>query len=170
MITYYRDRSVLVTSAAIQVDGRSYPLPDLARVWHRRGERSWRILAGRGALLATVGIPVVLALCGVIAALAWRTTALNRLAVIAVAALVGMLTGPLLDYVLEHVDRSYAHGAHEYEIWAEPRGGEGWRGAPVRLWHTRDALRFGQVYRAIQRAVENHAPRRAVPPAHRGRP
>lgn len=168
MIIYYRDGSVLVTSAAIQIDGRSFPLPELARIWHRRGERSWRATAGRGALLASVGVPVVLAAIGVLVALGWETTALNRLAVIAVALLVGLLAGPLLDYVLEHVDRSYARGAHEYEIWAEPRGGDGWRGAPVRLWHTRDALRFGRVYRAIERAVETRAvddwaPRRALP-------
>jgi hypothetical protein len=99
----------------------------------------------------------------VVVALSWQTSALNRLAAIAVALLVGVLAGPLLDYVLEYVDRSYARGAHEYEIWAEPRG-EGGRGGPVRLWHTRDALRFGKVYRAIQRAVENHSPGRAALP------
>lgn len=163
MIIYYRDRSVLVTSVAIQVDGRSYPLPELARIWHRRGEHSWRAAAGRGALLATVGIPVVLAVIGVVVAIGWDTAPLNRLAVVAVAVLVGLLAAPLLDWVLEFVDRSYARGAHEYEIWAEKRG------AAVRLWHTRDALRFGQVYRAIQRAAESGAPKATRPalPAQR---
>jgi hypothetical protein len=165
MITYYRDKSVHVTSAAIQVDGHSYPLPELTRIWHRRGERSWRAAAGRGALLATVGVPLVVAALGLVIALRWDTTALNRLAVIAVAALIGLLAGPLLDYVLEFVDRSYARGAHEYEIWAEPRGGQARRSAPVRLLHTSDALRFGQVYRALQRAVEHGSARRGALPA-----
>ncbi|MFD0788039.1 DUF6232 family protein, partial [Micromonospora azadirachtae] len=50
MTTYYDDRSVQVTSTAIRVDDRIYPLAEISMVWHRRGSRSWRVLAGRGAL------------------------------------------------------------------------------------------------------------------------
>ena len=44
-MTYYRDRAVRVTADSIEVNGRAYPLGELARVWHRRGQRSWRALA-----------------------------------------------------------------------------------------------------------------------------
>ena len=47
------------------------------------------------------------------------------------------------------MDRSYARGSRQLEIWAR------WRGREVRLLSTRDALRFGQIYRALQRAMEN---------------
>jgi Family of unknown function (DUF6232) len=148
MITYYRDPSVRVTSDAIQVEGRAYPLRELVRVWHRRGARSWRAVAGRGALGLTMLVPVVLALIGVVVALSLHVSVTTTVVLVGVAVLVGLGAGPLADVVLEHVDRSYARGSHEYEIWAD------WRGTPVLLLHTRDALRFGQVYRALQRAIE----------------
>jgi hypothetical protein len=148
MITYYRDPSVQVTSDAIQVEGHAYPLGELARVWHKRGSRSWRTVAGRGALGLTMLVPVVLALVGVVVALSLHASATTTVALVGVAVLVGLGAGPLADFLLEHMDRSYARGAHAYEIWAD------WRGTPVMLLHTRDALRFGQVYRALQRAIE----------------
>jgi hypothetical protein len=166
MTTYYRDKSVHVTSVAIQVDGRSYPLPELARIWHRRGGRSWRAAAGRLALLTTVGVPLLVTAAYLVIALRWQTSAVIRLAVLAAAVLLGLLTVVLLDYVLELLDRSYARGSHEYEIWAEP-GGPSPRGAPVRLLHTNDAIRFGKVYHALQQAVDEDSPRRpALPAAH----
>ena len=39
MITYYRDDSVEITSRAIQVDRRRYPLGELAMVYYRDGGR-----------------------------------------------------------------------------------------------------------------------------------
>ena len=41
MVTYYRDRDVLVTSDGVRIGGRGYRLGDFVQVWHQRGRR-WR--------------------------------------------------------------------------------------------------------------------------------
>ncbi|MCZ7473615.1 DUF6232 family protein [Micromonospora sp. WMMC273] len=149
MITYYDDRSVQVTSTAVRVDGRSYPLAELTTVWHRQGDRSWRVLAGRGAIGAALAGPLVAAALGIALAVWLQRSAVVTVAIVGVSVLVGLAVGPLADFLFEHLDRSYARGSREMEMWAQ------WRGRPVRLLHTRDAMRFGQVYRAVQRAVES---------------
>ncbi|MFJ8831137.1 DUF6232 family protein [Micromonospora aurantiaca] len=149
MITYYDDRSVQVTSTAVRVDGRSYPLAELTTVWHRRGDRSWRVLAGRGAIGAALAGPLVAAVLGIALAVWLQRSAAVTVAIVGISVLVGLAVGPLADFLFEHLDRSYARGSREMEMWAQ------WRGRPVRLLHTRDAMRFGQVYRAVQRAMES---------------
>lgn len=148
MTIYYQDPSVQVTSGAVQVDGRHYPLAELTRVWHRRGARSWRTVAGRGALGIALLVPLVFAAVGLVIALRVDVSAGGRVALVLAACVVGLLAAPLADVLLERVDRSYARGTHTYEIWAT------WRGSPVLLLRTGDALRFGQIYRAVQRAAE----------------
>ncbi|MGR6317702.1 DUF6232 family protein [Micromonospora soli] len=148
MITYYDDRSVQVTSAALRVEGRTYPLAELGMVWHRRGGRSWRVLAGRGAIGAALAGPLVAAALGIALALWLHRSPVVTLAIVGASVLVGLGIGPLADVLFEHLDRSYARGSRELEMWAR------WRGQPVRLLHTGDALRFGQIYRAVQRAME----------------
>ncbi|HEY3010331.1 MAG TPA: DUF6232 family protein [Micromonosporaceae bacterium] len=148
MTTYYRDATVLVTSDAVQVDGRRYPLVELTRVWHRRGARSWRRVAGRGALGLALLVPLATAAIGLVVALLIDASLGARILLVLGACLVGLLAGPLADVLLERVDRSYARGAQTLEIWATRRG------APVLLVRTDDALRFGQIYRALQRASE----------------
>jgi hypothetical protein len=155
MTVYYRDPSVEVTSDAVQVDGRHYPLAELARIWHQRGSRSWSALAGRGALGFALLGPLVAAAIGLVIAVRIDASLGGRIALVLGACLVGLLAAPLADVLLERVDRSYARGAHTHEIWAS------WRGSPVLLVRTGDALRFGQIYRALQRASERAtAPRR----------
>ncbi|MFG2056615.1 DUF6232 family protein [Micromonospora sp. NPDC048930] len=148
MITYYDDRSVQVTSTALRVDGRTYPLAELGLVWHRRGSRSWRVLAGRGAIGAALAGPLVAAALGVALALWLHRSLVVTVAIVGVSVLVGLGVGPLADVLFEHLDRSYARGSRELEMWAR------WHGQPVRLLRTGDALRFGQIYRAVQRAME----------------
>jgi hypothetical protein len=41
VITYYRDREVLITSTGVRMSGRDYRLDDLLQVWHKRGRRDW---------------------------------------------------------------------------------------------------------------------------------
>ncbi|MEU8260723.1 DUF6232 family protein [Micromonospora sp. NPDC048999] len=148
MITYYDDRSVQVTSTALRVDGRTYPLGELSEVWHRRGSRSWRVLAGRGAIGVALAAPLVAAALGVGLAVWLHRSAVVTIAIVGASVLVGLGVGPLADVLFEHLDRSYARGSRELELWAR------WRGRPVRLLRTGDALRFGQIYRAVQRAME----------------
>jgi hypothetical protein len=154
--TLYRDPDVRVTSQLIEVDGRRYALAELARVWHRRGERSWRALAGRGALGLAMLVPVGLGLIGVAVGLSIDASPTVTVAMVLGAVLVGFLAGPLADVLLEHLDRSYARGSREVEIWAL------WRGREVLLLRTGDQLRFGKIYRALQRALEAPAPVRSA--------
>jgi hypothetical protein len=152
MITYYDDKLVQVTSDAIRVGGRSYPLGGLVQVWHRQGPRSWRALAGRGAIGAAMIGPIVAAAVGLVIAVRIDASAATTIALVGAALLVGLAAGPAADLLLERLDRSYARGSRDLEIWAD------FRGQPVLLLQTRDALRFGQIYRALQRAVESGRP------------
>ncbi|MEU5945505.1 DUF6232 family protein [Micromonospora sp. NPDC047465] len=152
MITYYDDRSVQITSAAVRVDGRTFRLADISMVWHRRGSRSWRVLAGRGAIGAALAGPLVAAALGIALALTLDRSLTVTVAIVGASVLVGLAVGPVADFLFEHLDRSYARGSRQLEIWAR------WRGQPVRLLCTGDALRFGQIYRAVQRAVEAGQP------------
>ncbi|WP_435204534.1 DUF6232 family protein [Micromonospora sp. bgisy143] len=154
MITFYDDRSVRVTSTAVQVDGRSYPLAEITMVWHRRGSRSWRVLAGRGAIGAALAGPLVAAVIGIGVAVWLHRSPTVTIAIVGASVLVGLAVGPVADFLFEHLDRSYARGSRQLEIWAR------WRGQPVRLLRTGDALRFGQIYRAVQRAMDATQPAR----------
>lgn len=156
MITYYDDRSVQVTSTAVRVDGRSYPLAEITMVWHRRGTRSWRVLVGRGAIGAALAGPLIAAVLGIAVAVWLHRSPTVTIAIVGASVLVGLAVGPVADFLFEHLDRSYARGSRQLEIWAR------WRGQPVRLLRTGDALRFGQIYRAVQRAVEHSQPGRPV--------
>ncbi|QGN50357.1 DUF6232 family protein [Micromonospora sp. WMMD558] len=157
MVTYYDDRSVQVTSTAVRVDGRTFALAEISAVWHHRGSRSWRVLAGRGAIGAALAGPLVAAGLGIALALWLDRSAAVTVGIVGASVLVGLAVGPVADFLFEHLDRSYARGSRRLEIWAR------WRGRPVQLLATGDALRFGQIYRAVQRAVEA-----GHPPAVRG--
>ncbi|WP_229789367.1 DUF6232 family protein [Pilimelia terevasa] len=145
---HYRDSRVTVTAAGIETDGRHIPLAELTEVWHRRGGRSWRRVAGRATLGLVIGVPAALGLAAVAVALALRLSGMAMAVVVGAALVVGLVTAPLADLVLEHLDRAYARGAREWEIWGR------WRGTEVLLLRTRDRQKFGQVYRAIERAAE----------------
>jgi hypothetical protein len=148
MVTYYSDKSVQITSDAIRIGGRRYPLRELARVWHSKGARSWRAIAGRGAIgMALLG-PLAAAAIGIVIALSVHASLDVTIAIVGVSCLIGLGVGPLADFMLERMDRSYARGSRSLEIWAT------WRGQEVLLLQTGDALRFGQIYRALQRALE----------------
>lgn len=156
MTTYYDDRSVQVTSTTVRVDGRAYALADITMIWHRRGTRSWRVLVGRGAIGAALAGPLVAAVLGIGVAVWLHRSPTVTIAIVGASVLVGLAVGPVADFLFEHLDRSYAKGSRQLEMWAR------WHGQPVRLLRTGDALRFGQIYRAVQRAVEHSQPARPV--------
>lgn len=148
MITFYNDGPVEVTSESVRIGGRAYPLAEFTQVWHQRGRRSWGVLAGRGALLMAIIGPLIAAVLGIVIAVRLDTSTTVTIAIVGVSILLGLAVGPVADLLLEHVDQTYTRGSHQLEIWAAGRDG------PVRLLHTRDAARFGKVYRALQRAME----------------
>jgi hypothetical protein len=148
MITYYKDPDVLVTSTGVRMGGRAYRLGDFVQVWHTRGRRSWGRLAGRGALGIAILAPIAVGAIGILVALAIDASASTTIALIGGGVLVGLAAAPLADVLLEFVDRSYDRGSRNLEIWGRVRG------ADVLLLRTDNAQRFGQIYRALQRALE----------------
>ena len=151
MITYYRDREVLVTSTGVRMAGREYRVGDFARVWHTRGRRSWGRVAGRGALALAIITPVLVGALGILVALVIDASTSTTIALVGGGVLVGLVAAPLADVLLEAVDRSYDRGSRSLEIWARVRG------ADVLLLRTDDAQRFGRIYRALQRALDSGA-------------
>jgi hypothetical protein len=148
MTTYYRDRDVQVTSAGVRIGDRDYRLDDLTQVWHRRGARRWGAAAGRGVLGLAILTPVAVGLLGIAIALAIHASAGITIALIGGGVLVGLVAAPLADLLLDRVDRSYDRGSHDLEIWGRVHGRE------VLLLRMDNAQRFGQIYRALQRALD----------------
>jgi hypothetical protein len=153
-ITYYRDREVLVTSAGVRIGGRAYRLGDFGQVWHQRGRRSWGAAAARGALGLAMLAPVVVGVLGIAVALIVHASPATTIALIGGGILVGLAAAPLADVLLERVDRSYDRGNRCLEIWGRVGGRD------VVLLRTDNAQRFGQIYRALQRALDGSPARR----------
>ncbi|BCJ66841.1 DUF6232 family protein [Polymorphospora rubra] len=159
MTLYYRDDSVQVTSTSIDVDGRTYRMADLTYVWHQRGRgsaRTWSRLALRGVLIFLLSAPPLVA---VVCLVSLTYSAVDRanwtlaLVIVAVCAVGAFALAPFLEVPLGWLDRSYDRGGAVNEIWVQCAGEE------VLLLSTSDALRFGRIYRAVQRAVEQGEPR-----------
>jgi Family of unknown function (DUF6232) len=148
MITYYRDREVLVTSTGVRMGGRDYRLDDLDQVWHKRGRREWGTMANRGALGLAMLIPVLVGTLGIGVALLIHASTVTTIALVGGGLLIGLAAAPVADLLLDHVDRSYDQGSHSLEIWGRVRGRD------VLLLRDGDRQRFGKIYRALQRALE----------------
>ncbi len=146
-VIYYRDPSVVVTSHGIEVDGDFTALDELTRVWHRRHSVSARAVAGRGALSLSLLAPIIAAIVAVVVTLRMDLSVGTRVVIVTAALLMGLGTALLLDPVLDRMDKSFDRGLHLHEIWVERAG------VDVCLVKTRDAARFGRIYRALQRAV-----------------
>jgi hypothetical protein len=150
MTTYYRDGAVEITSWAVVVKGRAYPLGEVATVWHRAGGRD---AAGRRTLRTRVALAVAplapLVAAAAVAAVGLRAESpTNRIILLTVAVVLGLTALPLLDLVLGRVERTYDRGTRVHEIWVR------WRGRDVLLLRTGDRLRFGRIYRALERALD----------------
>jgi hypothetical protein len=151
MITYYRDREVLVTSSGVRMGDREYRVGEFARVWHARSRRSWSRIAGRGALALAIVAPLLVGALGVLLALLIDASTSTTIALAGGGVLVGLAAAPLADVLLEAVDRSYDRGSRSLEIWGRVGGSD------VLLLRTDDAQRFGRIYRALQRALDGGA-------------
>ncbi|MGS2614851.1 DUF6232 family protein [Micromonospora sp. LZ34] len=156
MALYYRDDAVQVTSESIRAGGHAVPIADVTYVWHERGRTTPAVrgrVLGRGVLVLLLSLPPLLAVVCVLS-LAWSAQDRGewQLALVILAACgVGALAlAPFLEIPLSWLDRSYDRGNRVHELWVQHHGRE------VLLLRTPDALRFGQIYRAVQRAVEQH--------------
>ena len=150
--TYYRDDRVLVTSTAIYIDNSRYLLDEIGELWQTR-----RSLAARRILIA-LGIVAFVVVVRVVAGYVWFLGGLDRTvshwleggpATVALVALGGLAVAMvgvwLIEAVLTAIEDIRGYGRN-LELWASMHG------HPVRLYHTNNSQRFGQICRAIVRA------------------
>ncbi|SCF40377.1 hypothetical protein GA0074696_5381 [Micromonospora purpureochromogenes] len=160
MTLYYRDDTVQVTSESIRAGGQAVRIADVTYVWHARGATTLAVrgrVLGRGVLVLLLSLPPLVALVCVIS-LAWSAQDRGNwklaLVIVAGCAVGALALTPFLELPLSWLDRSYERGNRVHELWVQHHGQE------VMLVRTPDALRFGQIYRAVQRAVEHQGEHR----------
>jgi hypothetical protein len=153
MTTFYRDNAVYVGSAELQVEDRAYRLDDLELVWHRRGPRG-----AQGMAMIMARVLLVFAVLGSIAAVGIAMRSIDFSGYDDTTVLAGVVLGVVLagtvglfavEGVITLVERSYQKGSAEHQIWARHFDDD------ILLFATRDKLKFGKVYRALQRAIEH---------------
>ncbi|MDM4722854.1 DUF6232 family protein [Micromonospora sp. WMMA1363] len=159
MALYYRDDVVQVTSESIRVGGLVVAIADVTYVWHDKGRTTLAVrgrVLSRGLLVLLLSLPPIVAVVCALS-LAWSVPERGwRPVLVALAACVvlALAVTPFLEVPLGWLDRSYERGNRVHELWVQTHGQE------VLLLRTPDALRFGQVYRAVQRAIEQQGDHR----------
>jgi hypothetical protein len=148
MVLYYRDNFVRVSSTVIHTRDRSYPVAQLDDVWLERGpwqaDRAFSILMTR-LLVGAAGVAFVGALVAVVINV--EHPGGDLLPTWAVYAF--LLGSPVLFGVLiRSAERTAERGPRVLMLCAQ------WNGENVLLFSTTNATRFGQVHRAVQRALE----------------
>lgn len=159
MTTYYQDGGVRVTSTAVQVGPRVLPLAELVLVWHARGRPTVRTTVRRLArwgLISLLTLPVV-AGAAVVAGVVFAGRGLaiqigGAVVLVVLGLLLLALLAPVIEVPMMALERSYDRGTTVREIWVRWRGPD--QDHDLLLFRTSDGARFGRVYRAIQRAVE----------------
>jgi Flp pilus assembly protein TadB len=133
-LTFYRYHGIVITGRALLVDDREYRLADLSDLRMERGPRD-RLTALLGAGLAAAAVAVVLA--------AWYLDLAGWVGAFAVLLALGCALGYRM-----------ATRPRLHELHAE------YGGHLVVLLSERNGLRFGQICRALARALEHGQPRR----------
>jgi hypothetical protein len=151
--TYYRDDAVHISSGGVRVGEAWYPLHSMTYVWHRRTGKLRHGAYMIASRTAAVGLIVALLVAGGVAARninlsGDQKTMLVAGGVIAIVVLGGVAAFGI-EGLLELVDRTHQHGRGLHEIWV--RAGS----QDTMIYSTTDVTRFGQIYRALQRAIEN---------------
>jgi hypothetical protein len=148
MVIYYRDDSFRVSSGQIRCGHRVYPLVELDDVWLEHGpwqaDRALGILLGR-LLVGVAGVALVAALVAV--AIDVRHPGGDLLPTWVVY---GFLLGSpvVLGVLIRSAERTSERGSRTLLLCAQ------WNGQTVTLYATTNATRFGQVHRAVLRALE----------------
>ncbi|WP_432835932.1 DUF6232 family protein [Dactylosporangium sp. CA-092794] len=153
--TYYRDNVVHISSGGVRVAEAWYPLETLAYVWHERTGRLrhalYMIGTRGGAVLLVLGL---LAAAGVAARridFGGEQRTMYIAGGILAVVVVGGIAAFCVEGLLDLLDRAHDHGKGVHEIWVRTREGDSM------IYSTTDAPKFGQIYRALQRAVEQSA-------------
>jgi hypothetical protein len=151
--TYYRDDAVHISSGGVRVGDDWYPLRSLTYVWHRRTGK-----LRHGAYMAVsrtlaVGVIIAILIGGGIAARNINLSGDQKTMLIAGGIIAVVVLGGLAAFgvegLLELIDRTHEHSKGLHEIWV--RAGD----QEMMIYATTDSTRFGQIYRALQRAIEN---------------
>ena len=153
MRTYYQDAGIHLTSSAIWVDGRRYPLDQIEGVWRRaRGLPGGRLIV-QLMILLWVGALAVLSFTlgahghvsgGMLTKL---FTSTGGLVVVGVFGLVLSVLAVLgIEAVLHGLESARRFGRRQ-ELWVRIRG------VDTVLLTTADSVRFGKIYRALARAL-----------------
>jgi hypothetical protein len=155
MRIYYRDAGIQLTSSAIWVDGRQYPLDQIEGVWRRgRGLPGGRLVI-QLAILLWVGALAVLSFDfgvrghvsgGMLTRLFTSTGGLVVVGVLGLA--VSVLVVLAIEAVLHGLESARRFG-REQELWVRVDG------VDTLLLSTADSVRFGKIYRALVRALGN---------------
>jgi Family of unknown function (DUF6232) len=152
MTLYYRDPTVVITESELRVDGTSYLLDELDAVWVERGDR----LVGRTVAVVALRAAVAAAVAAIAVALALRifkthTPVLGGLSASTRDAIGwGSLIGSpfLLGALIYSAERVNDRGTRQMCLCGQIDG------ADVLLVCTTNTTRFGQINRAMLRALE----------------
>jgi Family of unknown function (DUF6232) len=152
MTLYYRDSSVVITDTELRVGGTTYWLDEMDAVWAEQGQRHvGRTVAVIGLRLAVAAAILVLGLVLALRVLKSHMPVLGALSAgtrdaIGWGSLVGspVVLGALI-YTAERVND---RGTRERHLCAQIGGSD------VLLVSTSNVMRFGQINRALLRALE----------------
>ena len=151
--TYYRDDAVHISSGGVRVGDDWYPLPTLTYVWHRRTGKVRHGVYMTVSRLLAVGLVIAILVIGGILARNIDLSGDQKTMLIAGGILGVVLIGGLAAFgvegLLNLVDRTHEHNKGLHEIWV--RSGD----QELMIYATTDSIRFGQIYRALQRAMEH---------------
>lgn len=151
--TYYRDDAVHVSSGGVRVGEDWYPLRTLTYVWHRRTGKLRHGAYMAISRTAAVGLILAIIVGGGILARRVDLSGDQKTMLIAGGVLGVVLIGGLaafgIEGVLQLLDRSNERNRGVHEIWV--RSGD----QEMMIYATTDSTRFGQIYRALQRAIEH---------------
>lgn len=152
MRIYYQDADITVAADCIQVGSRLYALGDIDDAW-RRGRRAvGRNSAAAGAMLVLVaGVEVSL---GLLTRWIWAGPGLLLVAGALLVRVVAQLVAS--SSALQAVENLRRYG-RRLELWVSVAR------APVLVLRTHDAIRYGQVCRAVVRALDDHEATRPIP-------
>lgn len=152
MTTFYWRDGVHVTSTALHVDGHTFPFRDLDAVWIEHGSRRYARTAAV-LLLRTLVVAAALAMIAGVLVLVFggRTPVLGGLEPGTRSALGwgALLGGPfVLGALFYGAERVHDRGTREMFLCGRRDGQD------ILLYGTTNQMRFGQIHRAVVRALE----------------
>ncbi len=152
MTLYYRDPNIVITEAELRVEGMTYWLDDLDAVWAERGERHIGRTVAVFVLRAAVAAAVLVLGAGLaLRVLKGHMPVLGGLSAPTRSALgwSALLGSPLLlGALIYSAERVRDRGTREMCLCAQIGGTD------VMLLSTSNATRFGQINRALLRALD----------------